>query len=131
MRNATFRQARAGYDGDVEIHIHHHHTFESGDGNSKLLAEILKHLVELGAKMSQLDDQITALTAQVAANTNVEKSALVLIQGFSTRLDAAVAAAQAAGASPAQLQSLTDLGTALKSSDDDLAAAVAQNTPSA
>jgi len=79
--------------------------------------------------MAALDDKISALQAEVASNTTVEKSALVLIQGFSARLDAAVAAAQAAGASPAQLQSLTDLSTALKSNDDELAAAVVANTP--
>lgn len=79
--------------------------------------------------MAALDDKITALQAEVANNTTVEKSALVLIQGFAARLDAAVAAAQAAGASPAQLQSLTDLSTSLKSNDDELAAAVTANTP--
>lgn len=78
--------------------------------------------------MSQLDDQISALTAQVKANTDVENSALVLIQGFSARLAAAIAAATAAGATPAQLQALTDLGTTIKASDDALAAAVAANT---
>ena len=79
--------------------------------------------------MSVLDDKIAALTAEVAKNTTVEKSALVLIQGFSKRLDAAVQAALAAGASESQLQGLTDLSTSLKASDDELAQAVAENTP--
>lgn len=81
--------------------------------------------------MAKLDDQIAALTDQVAQNTTVEKSALALINGFGAQLAAAIAAAQAAGASPAQLQALTDLGTTIKSSDDELAAAVAANTPAA
>jgi len=81
--------------------------------------------------MAALDDQITALTAQVAQNTTVEKSALALINGFAAQLAAAIAAAQAAGATTAQLKALSDLGTSLKSSDDELAAAVAANTPAA
>jgi uncharacterized coiled-coil protein SlyX len=95
---------------------------------SSSLAQILAGIDRLEKQMSKLDDQISALTAQVQANTDVENSALVLIQGFSARLDAAVAAAQAAGATPTQLQALTDLGTAIKTSDDSLAAAVAANT---
>ncbi len=81
--------------------------------------------------MAAIDDAIATLTAQVAANTDVEKSALALINGFSARLDAAIAAATAAGATPAQLKALADLSTTVKSSDDELAAAVAANTPAA
>lgn len=78
--------------------------------------------------MSALDDKIAALQAEVAKNTSIEKSALALIQGFGAQLAAAVAAALAAGASAAQLQSLTDLQTSLATNDDELAAAVAANT---
>jgi hypothetical protein len=93
--------------------------------------QILAGIARLEKHMAALDDQITALTAQVKANTDVENSALVLIQGFSARLAAAIAAAGAAGATPAQLQALTDLGTAIKTGDDELAAAVVANTPAA
>ena len=109
----------------------YHHTAQGDDDDHSSLARILMAVTRLENLMSALDDQISALTAQVKANTDVENSALVLIQGFSARLDAAVAAAQAAGATPAQLQALTDLGTAIKSSDDALSAAVAANTPAA
>ena len=51
----------------------------------------------------------------------------VLIQGFSTRLDAAIAASQAAGATSTQLQPFNDLRTAIKDSDDYLAATIATN----
>ena len=81
--------------------------------------------------MAALDDKIAALTAEVANNTSVEKSAAALINGFAKQLADAVAAAQAAGATPAQLQSLTDLSTSLAANDSDLAAAVAANTPAA
>lgn len=79
--------------------------------------------------MSALDDKIAALQAEVARNTTVEKSALVLIQGFGAQLTAAVNAALAAGATPAELQSLTDLATTITANDDELSAAVAANTP--
>jgi hypothetical protein len=95
------------------------------------LSQILAGIARLEKHMAALDDNISALTAQVKANTNVQNSALVLIQGFSARLDAAVATASAAGATPAQLQALTDLGNAIKTSDDSLAAAVVANTPGA
>jgi len=62
---------------------------------------------------------LTALTAEVERNTSVEKSALTLIQGFAAQL-------AAAGTDPVKLQALQDQ---LKSNDDELAAAVAANTP--
>jgi hypothetical protein len=113
----------------LEINVHVHFPQDAATVSS--LAQLLAGIARLENKMAALDDQITALTAQVKANTDVENSALVLIQGFSARLDAAVAAALAAGATPAQLQALTDLGTAIKTSDDALAAAVTANTPAA
>lgn len=65
--------------------------------------------------MSAMDD----LKAQVAANTSVVKSAIVLINGIADRI-------AAAGADPAALAALTD---SLKNDDAALAAAVAANTP--
>lgn len=70
--------------------------------------------------MAKIDD----LTVQVAANTTVIESALTLIQGFSARLDAAIAEAKAGNDA-----ALTTLAADLKSEDDALAAAVAANTP--
>ena len=64
-----------------------------------------------------LDD----LTASVARETTVEKSALALITGFSAQL-------AAAGTDPVKLAALK---ATLDSNDDELAAAVAQNTPAA
>lgn len=65
--------------------------------------------------MASLD----TLTAEVARNTTVEKSALALIQGLKAQLDAA-------GTDPVALKALSDQ---LAANDDDLAAAVAANTP--
>lgn len=65
--------------------------------------------------MKELDD----LTAEVARQTTVEKSALALIQGFAGQL-------AAAGTDPVKL---AELSATLKANDDELAAAVLANTP--
>jgi len=75
-------------------------------------------LQQLNRKVSTMAGELDALTAEVANNTTVEKSALVLIQGFAARLDAA-------GTDPVKLKALSD---SLKANDDELAAAVAANT---
>lgn len=64
---------------------------------------------------------LTALTAQVQANTDAEASAIALLNGLSAQL-AAVAT------DPAKV---SDLANSLKSSADALAAAVVANTPAA
>lgn len=72
----------------------------------------------LELKMSkEMDD----LTAAVARDTDVENSAITLLQGLKTQLDAA-------GTDPAKLAALS---TQLSSNADALAAAVAANTPAA
>jgi hypothetical protein len=81
--------------------------------------------------MSALDDQITALTTEVENETNVEKSALTLIQGIGAQISAAVAAATAAGATPAQLAAIKAVQTTLAANDSELSAAVVANTPAA
>ena len=78
--------------------------------------------------MAKLDDSIKALTLEVTKDTSVIASAVTLIQGFAAQLKAAVDAALAAGASPAQLQALTDLQTTIAANDTALAAAVQANT---
>lgn len=82
-------------------------------------------------RMSQLDDAITALQAEVTQETTVEKSALALIQGIPAMIESAITAALAAGATPAQLQAITDVAATINANDTELAAAVAAGTPSA
>ena len=64
---------------------------------------------------------LQSLTAQVEQNNTVIGSALALINVFAAQL-------AAAGTDPAKLQALQD---SLKAQDDELAAAVAKNTPAA
>lgn len=81
--------------------------------------------------MSQLDDQIASLKAEVANNTNVEKGAVALLTGIPAMIATAVQKALAAGATPEQLQAITDVGTTLLANDTELAGAVAANTVAA
>lgn len=79
--------------------------------------------------MSALSDAIATLTAKVNAATTVEASATVYIQAVPQLIADAVAAAQAAGATPEQIQAITDLGTALDAASAPLQAALTENTP--
>jgi hypothetical protein len=85
------------------------------------IAFIAVKLNNIERKLSNMAGELDALTAEVANNTTVEKSALALIQGFAAQL-------AAAGTDPVKLQALADT---LKANDTELAAAVAQNTPAA
>ncbi len=69
--------------------------------------------------MSALDD----LKAQVQKNSDVEESAVVLIQGIAQQLKDALAAGDPAA--------LTALQAQLEKSAGDLAAAITANTPAA
>jgi hypothetical protein len=95
----------------------------------------LQHIFEavtlMERKMSQMDDEITQIKQDVAAERTAVDSATTLIGGFAAKLDAAVQAARDAGATPQQLQDLNDLHTALTQQTSDLAAAVATQSPPA
>jgi hypothetical protein len=92
---------------------------------------VLRFLIHTTIMEIEMTGELDALATQVKANTDVEASALQLIQGIQARLDAAIAAASAAGATPAQLAQLTTETAALKTSADALASAVAASTPAA
>lgn len=85
----------------------------------------------MNASVDSLALEITTLQADVTAEQTVEASAVTLINGFAAQLAAAVAAAQAAGATPDQLTALSTLGSQISASSATLAQAVAANTPAA
>ncbi len=66
-------------------------------------------------------NSLDALQAEVTRNTEVEASALALIQGLMAQIEAA-------GTDPVKLKAIVDQLTA---NDDALASAVAANTPAA
>lgn len=85
----------------------------------KKLDEVITILNKIQGKEDKIMADLTALTAQVKANTDLEASAIALIQGLAAQI-------AAAGTDPVALASLTDQ---LKASADALAAAVVANTP--
>jgi len=110
-----------------------HHIFDSPpdprlDQVVSLLQQLRQDVSIMSGTVSNLDTAITALTAQVQAQTDVDAAAMTMIQGIPAMIATAVAAAQAAGATPAQLQAITDLGTKLDAASGPLSAAVTANT---
>jgi hypothetical protein len=101
----------------VDLHV----TFEPDAATKAVLAQILAGVQLLIQKEAQDMAAIDDLTAAVARQTTVTKSALTLIQNLA-------AAITAAGTDPAKLAALT---AALNANDDELAAAVLANTPAA
>jgi pyridoxine 5'-phosphate synthase PdxJ len=83
----------------------------------------LNLLLAIIARMEQKENEMAlsldALTAQVAANTTVEQSAITLINGLAAQITAAAG-------DPAKVSALADQ---LKTSATALAAAITANTP--
>ena len=88
------------------------------DQLSDKLNLILSLLSNISRKESTMTQELHDLTAEVAAATSIEASAVALIEGLADQL-------AAAGTDPVALSNLT---ASLKSSADALAAAVAANT---
>lgn len=112
-----------------------------------MMAAALQHLVAAGAvaqmafeklqrgvdEMTQaagtLTEEVGRLTAEVANARGVRDSVLALINGIPAILQAAVDKALAAGATPAQLQSIQDAVDELANNDSQFVAAVQANAP--
>ena len=116
-----------------DVHVYFHNADDSA---------ILTRLQALTHSIDQLKQEISTmsvtvqealdtLTAQVTQETTVNQSAITLINGFPALIAAAVAAAQAAGATPAQLAAFDTLSTTITQNATDLAAAVTAGTPAA
>jgi hypothetical protein len=101
---------------DLNIHVWIHN--DRSERKLDLIVNLLRAVIAQGEKMSKEFDD---LTAEVAAETTVEASAITLIQGFAAQL-------AAAGTDPVKLKALT---ASIKTSSDALAAAVVANTPAA
>lgn len=83
----------------------------------------------MGKHMTQIDDEIGSLTADVAALTTVVSSAELALNGIAALVANGIAAALAAGANPEELKALSDVHSALVAQTSGLAAAVAAATP--
>lgn len=74
---------------------------------------------------------IDPLIAQVKSNDDVVDSAILWINGSNARIQTAIDASLALGASAAELKPLTDELAVQKTKVDAIAAAIAANTPAA
>lgn len=80
-------------------------------------------LLHMQGRINRMAGEFDALRAAVARNTDVDQSAIVLLQGLKEKLDAAIAAGD-----PAAIQALAD---ELGAKNQALADAVTANTPAA
>lgn len=87
--------------------------------------------LELEHMANKIQAALDKLAAQVTANTTVTGSAAALVNSIPQLIAAGIAAAIDAGATPEQLQQLSDLADKIGSDDTGLAAAVAANTSAA
>lgn len=94
----------------------------------RVLSRLLPLFARITHQMSQMDDQLAHEAEEVAKLTDVVASATSVMNSFGAKLQAAVDAALAAGATPAQLQAVSDLTAAIDSNKDALAAAIASQT---
>lgn len=99
---------------DLHLYIH----FDISSKETQELKTLLTQFLEKGG---QIMADLTSLTAQVQANTQVETSAVTLIQGLADQL-------RALANDPVAIAALADQ---LKGSADALSAAIVANTPAA
>jgi hypothetical protein len=121
----------------LEMHIHLNldsvninvvHTMTADAALSALIQSIKE---DISTMSTDVNSALLALQADVTQETTVDQSAITLIQGIPALIAAAVAAAQAAGATPAQLASFDQLGAQITANATGLAAAVTAGTPAA
>jgi ABC-type transporter Mla MlaB component len=86
-----------------------------------LQSRLESSIAALTIKQEQAMADLTALTAEVARNTEVDSSAIALLNGLAAQIEALKT-------DPVALQALADT---MKGSSDALAAAVVANTPAA
>lgn len=122
---------------DRELHVHLHldkieitvNHLLSADHALMLLLQSLKK--DFSTMATNVQEAIDKLAADVTRLKTVDESAIALIQGFPALIAAAVAAAQAAGATPAQLAAFDDLSAGIEAKTEELATAVTAGTPAA
>jgi hypothetical protein len=105
----------------LDVHVYLHLSNDDPGRVTGLLDQILTRMGAIQRQESTMSAELDALTAQAKVNSDVEASALIVINGIAARITAA-------GTDPAALAALT---TELQASAQPLAAAVAANTPAA
>jgi hypothetical protein len=103
----------------------------SADALTALTAAVIglrKDIQTMSGTQNQLDAEIADLQAKVEAETGVTQSAVTLLNGIPALIATAVAQAQAAGATDAQLAAMKALGNTIAQNTGGLAGAVEANT---
>lgn len=95
-----------------EVHIYLHNVPD---------ASLVEALSQLTKGVKKMATDLTALTAEVARNTEVDQSAIALLNGLAQQIEDLKT-------DPVALQALADK---MRGSSDELAAAVQANTPAA
>lgn len=102
----------------IKIHIFHHSNLHEIEHK---LDRILHLLEEIKKKEAHMSVELDALTVQVTENTDLERSAITLIEGIAALL-------AAAKDDPVKIAALA---ASLKASAESLSAAISANTPAA
>jgi hypothetical protein len=104
----------------IEIHHYLHHVED--EGRLARIEALLTTLTTKGeAQMATLQELMAELQAEVTRNTEVDQSAILLINGLADQIAALLAAGDTTG--------LEALVIKLREDSDSLAAAVTANTP--
>lgn len=112
----------------LDIHVIDERTAAALDQITSLLQTLIKdsHVMAnaLDTELATLQASLATLTSAVAANN-------AILTGIPAQIAAAVAAATAAGATPDELQAVTDLNTALQAQISSLTSADTAAAPGA
>jgi hypothetical protein len=95
---------------EIHIHIHHH-------GDEKMLSEIKS----INSKLSNMANELDNLELEVKETTDLQQSAITLLNGLKTKLDEAIASGD--------MNKVVTLRDNLDASNTSLAAAITANTP--
>jgi hypothetical protein len=111
----------------IDVHLHFADTSATDPRVDQVIAMLHELKQGITRMSSTLSTSIDALKTDVTALSGAVDSSRALITGFATALAAAIASAATAGATPTELQSLSDLHTSITANTDALAQAVAAN----
>lgn len=96
---------------------------------NSLLNRVLFKIERLRGDTYMANAQLDSVITQLKGITNIDDSILTYVQSVPSLISAAVSQALANGATPEQLQALTDLGNETSSKAAAIAAAITANTP--
>jgi len=112
----------------THTHYHFHHHGETEASAAARHHEVVTTLQELRTTMSAITDKLDALRAGVERIETAEAAVAAFVAGVPALIQAAVDAAIAAGATPAELASFDELNARLTADADKITSDVMANT---